>query len=100
MHVKNTFLNGDLHDEIYMSPPQVIDHWLGEVCRLRKALYGPKQAHCAWFENFFFIVIASFGFQFSYHDSALFVRCITAGWIIFSLYVDDMITTSDDHDGI
>lgn len=48
----------------------------------------------------FFIVIASFGFQFSCHDFALFVRCITAGWIIFSLYVDDMITTSDDHDGI
>ncbi|KAL4580201.1 hypothetical protein LXL04_016385 [Taraxacum kok-saghyz] len=82
-----------------MSPPPSIAHQPGEVCRLRKALYGLKQAPRAWFEKFS-TVITSLGFRASNHDSALFVRCTSAGRIILSLYVDDMIITGDDHDGI
>ncbi|XP_048229101.1 secreted RxLR effector protein 161-like [Ricinus communis] len=37
MDVKNTFLNGDLHEEVYMVPPPSFDHHPGEVCKLRKA---------------------------------------------------------------
>ncbi|KAI3516678.1 hypothetical protein L1887_15625 [Cichorium endivia] len=44
MDVKDAFLNGDLHEEVYMSPPPGIAHHPGEVCRLRKALYGLKHA--------------------------------------------------------
>ncbi|KAJ9544142.1 LOW QUALITY PROTEIN: hypothetical protein OSB04_023849 [Centaurea solstitialis] len=99
MDVKNAFLNGDLQEEVYMTPPPGIAHKSGEVCRLRKALYGLKQAPCAWFEKFS-MVITSLGFTPSNHDSALFVRCTSAGRILLSLYVDDMIITGDDHDGI
>ncbi|KAJ9548438.1 hypothetical protein OSB04_020981 [Centaurea solstitialis] len=99
MDVKNAFLNGDLHEEVYMTPPPGVAHKPGEVCRLRKALYGLKQAPRAWFEKFS-TVITSLGFTPSNHDSALFVRCTGAGRILLSLYVDDMIITGDDHDGI
>lgn len=51
MDVKNIFLNGDLHDEIYMTPPLCIVHQLGEVYWFRKALYGVKQAPRDWFAN-------------------------------------------------
>lgn len=61
MDVKNAFLNGDLHEEIYMTPPPRIQHHSGEVCQLRKALYGLKQAPHAWFEKLT-IVITSIGF--------------------------------------
>ena len=81
-----------------ISPPSV-SHQPDEVCRLRKALYGLKQAPRAWFEKFS-MVITSLGFRSSHHDSALFVRCTGAGRILLSLYVDDMIITSDDVDGI
>ncbi|KAJ9566549.1 hypothetical protein OSB04_002515 [Centaurea solstitialis] len=76
-----------------------VPHKSGEVCRLRKALYGLKQAPRAWFEKFS-TVITSLGFTPSNHDLTLFVRCTGAGQILLSLYVDDMIITGDDHDGI
>ncbi|XP_019439031.1 PREDICTED: uncharacterized protein LOC109344732 [Lupinus angustifolius] len=99
MDVKNAFLNGDLHEEIYMVPPPGVSHNPGEVCKLQKSLYGLKQAPRAWFEKFS-IVITSLGFSSSPHDSALFVRNTPHGCIIISLYVDDMIITGDDIDGI
>lgn len=43
-HVKNEFLNGYLHEEIYMFPPLGIIHQPCEVFRLRKVSYGLKQA--------------------------------------------------------
>ncbi|KAJ9544827.1 hypothetical protein OSB04_024534 [Centaurea solstitialis] len=77
MDVKNAFSNGDLHEEVYMTPPPGIAHKSGEVCRLRKALYGLKQASRAWFENFS-TVITSLGFTPSNHDSTLFAGCMSA----------------------
>lgn len=99
MEVKSAFLNGDLFEEIYMIPPQGVPYNPGEVCRLQKALYGIKQVPRAWFEKFS-TLIASLGFQSSTHDSALFVRSTFVGLILLLLYVDDMILTGDDLDGI
>ena len=82
-----------------MVPPPGVSHNPSEVCKLRKALYGLKQAPRAWFEKFS-TVITSLGFSPSYHDSALFVKCISAGRILLSLYVDNMIITGDDVNGI
>jgi len=82
-----------------MAPPPGISHDSGYVCKLKKTLYGLKQASRAWFEKFS-IVISSLGFVYSSHDSALFIKCTDAGRIILSLYVDDMIITGDDIDGI
>jgi len=51
MDVKNAFLHGDLHEEVYMQPPPCVDAPLGYVYRLCRALYGLKQAPRAWFER-------------------------------------------------
>ncbi|KAK6145658.1 hypothetical protein DH2020_022478 [Rehmannia glutinosa] len=99
LDVKNVFLNGDLQEEVYMIPPPGVPHNQGEVCKLKKALYGIKQAPRAWFEKFS-VVLTSLGFSSSNHDSALFFMRTCAGIILLFLYVDDMIITGDDVDGI
>ena len=42
MDMKNAFLNGDLHEEVYMQPPPDYPHSGNQVCSLRRALYGLK----------------------------------------------------------
>jgi len=59
MDVKNAFLHGDLHEEVYMQLPPGVDAPPGYVCRLRRALYGLKQAPRAWFERFVSVILAA-----------------------------------------
>ena len=42
MDVKNTFLNGDLSEEVYMQSSLSLSVELNKVCHLRRALYGFK----------------------------------------------------------
>jgi hypothetical protein len=72
MDVKNTFINGDLSEEVYMQPPPRYNHPPHKVCQLRRALYGLKQAPQAWFAKFN-STIAQIGFVSSPYDSALFI---------------------------
>ena len=61
------------------------------VCRLKKSLYGLKQAHRQWykkFDNF----IQSVGFSKSNEDHCLFTKPTRDGSPIFLIiYVDDML---------
>ncbi|GJX49709.1 uncharacterized mitochondrial protein-like protein [Tanacetum coccineum] len=61
-----------------MKPPPKVPHQSGEVCKLRKALYGLKHAPHAWYEKFS-IVVTSLGFVCSHHDPALFVKRSSVG---------------------
>ena len=99
MDVKNAFFNGDLQEEVYMTPPPSHDHVPHKVCCLRRALYGLKQAPWAWFTKFS-STISQLGFSSSSFDSALFLKKSTKGTVLLLLYVDDMIITGDDLDGI
>ena len=52
MDVKNAFLNDNLSEEFYTKPSPSYAHPLNKVCRLRRALYGLKEAPRAWFAKF------------------------------------------------
>ena len=99
LDVQNAFLNGELREEVFMQPPPGYSVPDGMVCRLRRSLYGLKQADRAWFERFTSVVTAA-GFSPSDHDPALFVHISPRGWTLLLLYVDDMIITGDDSEYI
>ena len=95
MDVKSAFLNGDLHEEIYMSqPPSFIQQGNEHlVCKLKKSIYGLKQSPREWYSkiNSFFI---SQGFDRSKNDPNLYIKHTKNDIVIIILYVDDLILTS------
>ena len=102
MDVKNAYLNGELSEEVYMKLPPGYSHPSGfphRVFRLRRALYGLKQAPRAWFAKFS-STISQHGFSGNSFDTALFMRRSDHGITILLLYVNDMIITGDDMQGI
>jgi hypothetical protein len=53
--VKTAFLHGDLEEEIYMEKPEEVKVKGKEhlVCRLKKGLYGLKEAPRQWYKKFY-----------------------------------------------
>ncbi|WJZ95109.1 hypothetical protein VitviT2T_013901 [Vitis vinifera] len=97
MDVNNAFLHGDLHEEIYMSPPLGLRRQEEEnlVCRLHKSLYGLKQASCQWFAKFS-EAIQSTGYAQSRADYSLFTRKQGKSFTALLIYVDDILITGND----
>jgi hypothetical protein len=98
LDVKNAFLNGELHEEVYMQPPPRYLIPDGKVCRLCRSLYGLKQAPRAWFQCFASVITVA-GFSQSNHDPALFIHTSSHGCTLL-LYVDDMLISGDDSEYI
>ena len=99
--VKNAFLHGDLEEEVYMdAPPGFMSGYRrGEVCRLRRALYGLKQSPRAWFGRFTQAMKKN-GYRQSNSDHTLFLKRQGRKITCLIIYVDDMIITGDDVDEI
>ena len=96
MDVKNVFLHEDPKEEIYMTPPLgLFSTPSSDVCKLKRSLYGLKQALRAWFDKFRSTLI-SFSFVQSQYDFSLFL-CKTAKEIVLLLvYIDDIVITGTD----
>ena len=61
MDVKTTFLNGNLEEEVYMKQLEGFFSSEGEhlVCKLKKSIYGLKQASHQWYLKFHEVITAS-----------------------------------------
>ena len=74
-------------------------HCFDGVCKLKRSLYGLRQAPRAWFDKFR-TTLLSFSFTQSRFDSSLFIHRTPTGIVLLLIYVDDMIITGSDHAAI
>lgn len=97
MDVKTAFLNGDVEETIYMVQPQGFDSNESEnlVCKLRKSIYGLKQASRQWYRKFHEVVL-SFGFEANAVDDCVYHKFCGSKFIFLILYVDDILLASSD----
>jgi transposase InsO family protein len=100
MDVKTAFLQGELEEVVYMDPPPGSDlDTKGMCCRLKKAIYGLRQAPRAWHTKLK-TVLASMGFKASAADAALFWRGDGRQRIWLLVYVDDILVAGRNKSAI
>ncbi|KAL0332894.1 UNVERIFIED_CONTAM: Retrovirus-related Pol polyprotein from transposon RE1 [Sesamum calycinum] len=90
--INNTFLHGYLEEDIYMLPPNGAPIQSGKVCKLKRSLYGLKQACRQWNQELSSKLLA-YGFSQSQHEHYLFIKQSAAGILILLVYVDDVLLT-------
>ncbi|KAK4385897.1 Retrovirus-related Pol polyprotein from transposon RE2 [Sesamum angolense] len=73
LDVNNAFLHGHLNEEVYMLPPKgYLRAQPDQICRLKRFLYGLKQASRQWNKEFTF-KLEAYGFRQSQYDHCLFL---------------------------
>jgi hypothetical protein len=85
------------YQEVYIKQPQgfEVEDRKSHVCRLKKALYGLRQAPRAWYgriDSF----LTSLGFTKSKADSNLYFKIMDNEPVILLLYVDDLFLTGEE----
>jgi hypothetical protein len=84
--VNPAFLNGELHETIYMERPQGYRDNKQKVCLLQRSIYGLKQASRMWYCPRFFIKKY---FKQSKCDPCVYYFKSDKEFLIISLYVDN-----------
>jgi hypothetical protein len=97
MDVKTTFLNGAIEEEVYIEQPQgfKVHSRDTHVCRLKKALYGIKQAPRAWYTRMD-SYLTRLGFSKSHADPNLYYKVMNNALVILLLDVDDLFITYEE----
>nr|GFC64802.1 retrovirus-related Pol polyprotein from transposon TNT 1-94 [Tanacetum cinerariifolium] len=91
MDVKTAFLNGNLREEVSVSQPDGLDQDNpNHMYKLRKDLYGLKQALRAWYDMLSSFLISKDLSKGSV-DPTLFIRRNDNDLLLVQIYVDDII---------
>lgn len=90
--IKCAFLNGDLEQEVYMHQPPLFSDGSNRVWRLKKCIYGLKQASRQWHAKLK-STLEGLHFTRAKHDPALFIRQQgpTKGILYLFVWVDDIL---------
>ena len=96
--VNTAFLQGHLQEEVFMSqPPGFTDSDRpSHVCKLRKAIYGLKQALRAWYSELKSYLLSA-GFRNSLSDTSLFILKAGRDLVYVLVYVDDILVTGSNN---
>ena len=97
--ISNAFLNGELDEEIFMKIPdgyaerKSISLPPNAVLRLKRSIYGLKQASRQWFKKFSYS-LRRMGFINEHGDHTLFVKSCGDDLVVVLVYVDDIVIAS------
>ena len=97
MDVKTAFLNGNLDEEIYMMQPEgfIAKNQKHMVCKLKRSVYGLKQASRSWNIRFD-QAIKSFGFEQNLDEPCVYKRHQDKVIMFLVLYVNDILLIGND----
>jgi hypothetical protein len=91
MDVSTAYLNGVLNEEIYISPPEGVPIQDGFCWKLKKSIYGLKQAGRTW-NRTLDAALTQIGFQQLNAETCLYVFRGDGGEVCFLVvYVDDLL---------
>jgi len=94
LDVNNVFLHGDLPEEIYMQLPPGLTTQVPN-CKLRKSLYGLKQASRQWYAKLAKVLYKRV-YKHSENDYSLFFKKEGTLAVFMAVYVDDILVTGND----
>ena len=99
MDVETAFLNGNLEEEIYMDQPEgfIKPGTENLVCKLKKSLYGLKQASRAW-NSVIDKFLKEIGASKCAGDHCIYALEHGASRMIIILYVDDLILATNSQE--
>jgi len=99
LDVKSAFLHGKVKEDVFVAQPQgyEVAGKKDMVYKLHKALYGLKQAPRAWFSRIEAYIFNE-GFISSSSEQTLFIKQKGGKILIVSIYVDDLLFTSNDEE--
>ncbi|KAG5666425.1 hypothetical protein PVAND_014454 [Polypedilum vanderplanki] len=92
--IKTAFLNGELKEEIYLKQPpgyEIND----QVLRLKKSLYGLKQAARVWNQTIHQVLIQD-GFIQSQADMCFYIKNLSDKSCYLIIHVDDILIAGSD----
>lgn len=95
--VKTAFLNGDLHEYIFIKVPDGVKTRSKQniFCKLKKSFYGTKQAFRCWNLNLNGFLCEELGFEKNTHDPSLYVKESSFGNLaMLALYVDNLLISA------
>ena len=97
MEVKPTFLNGDLFEDVCMVQPVGFQQTGNGnlVCKLKKLIYGLKQASRQWYIKFDEVIIRN-GFKENVVDRCIYMKVNGSSFIFMVLYVNDIHLVTND----
>lgn len=89
--INNAYLYGHIEEDIYLEPPLGYNKAKeGQVCKLKKSLYGLKQQGRQWHKELS-NKLTSYGFNRSSNDYCLFTKGTHDSLLILVIYVDDIL---------
>lgn len=95
MDVVSAYIQGNLHDEIYMEQPEMFKKKENpeKVCKLNKPIYGLKQSGREWYNRLDKFVSEQGGYQ-NEADPCVYVFGENEKRVIMIIYVDDILLAS------